>query len=242
MLHLLKVVPLPTVVVLTIILMVLSVWPGISSGGEFESDEGGAVSGPDSSAHGDFTPGTKVQFQAGMMYRFAGNRFDEGSEPYLVTLGLSIPFYWDRKHSTWGTGLHVAFDGDGGPRVGPKLIWRTPLGLSQSGFFQLGTCIYLFSSDDEINASSSTGGALNGQVVMPGFFLEAEVGISDLLSITAAMEAIRVEYGMNSPSETLGETTDLHYYVGGKMGGWGGAVLVVIGVAVAGAVVASSFN
>lgn len=239
--HLLKGVHLPTAVVLMFILMILSMWPGKSSGGEVESDELGAVARPDSADHGDFTPGTKVQFQAGAMYRFGGHRFDEGSEPFLITLGLNILFNWDRKNSTWGTGLHVAFDGDGGPRVGPKLIWRTPLGLSRSGFFQLGTCIYLFSWDDSITAMSSTGEALYGQVVMPGFYLEAEVGLSDFLSLTAAMEAIQVGYN-NPYGESPGETTDMHYYIGGKFGGWGGAILTGIGVAVAGIMISSSFH
>jgi hypothetical protein len=239
--HLLKGGNLPTAVVLTFILVFLSVWPGKSSGGEVESDELGEVAKPDSSGHGGFTPGTKVQFQAGLLYRFGGERFDEGSEPYLITLGLNIPFYWDREHSTWGTGLQVAFDGDGGPRVGPKLIWRTPLGLSDSGFFQLGTCIYLFSWNDSISAPSSTGQYLYGQVVMPGFYFEAEVGIWDVLSLTAAMEAIPVEYG-SSNGETLEKTTDIHYYIGGKVGGLAGGVLTVISAAVGGILIANSFN
>ncbi len=240
--HFLKIVLLPRAVILTYILMILSVWPGKSSGGEIGSDEWEEISKSDSTAVEDFTPGTKVQFQAGMMYRFAGQRFNEGSEPFLVTLGLNIPIYWDREHSTWGTGLQVAFDGDGGPRVGPKLIWRTPLGLSRSGFFQLGTCIYLFSSDDSIPGVLPTGETAHGQVVMPGLFLEAEFGFSDELSLTVAMEAIRVEYGMNSQSETLGETTDMHYYVGGKIGGWGGVILMGVGVIVTGIAVASYYN
>ncbi len=85
-----------------------------------------------------FTPGTKVQFQAGILYRFGGQRFDESSEPYLVTIGVNVPFYWDREHATWGAGFHVAFDGDGGPRVGPKLFWRNSLGSNRSGYYQFG--------------------------------------------------------------------------------------------------------
>jgi len=202
------------------------------------------IAEPDSPHHEDFIPGPKFQFQAGALYRFAGQRFDESSEAFLITLDFNIPFHWDRENATWGAGLHVAFDGDGGPRLGPKLIWRKPHGLTRTGFLQLGACLYLISSDDSITSLAPTGEAVYGQVVMPGLYLEAEMGLSDVFSLTAAMEAIKVEYGPDTSTYggLEGKTTDTHYYIGGKVGGWGGAILMAAGVAVAGSMVASSLN
>ena len=184
--HLPKPVQMPKTVALACLLMILSVLPGRSAGGEVGGEDWQEIAAADSTTHDDFTPGTKFQFQAGMLYRVGGSRFNEGSEPYLVTIGFNIPFHWDRQHSTWGAGLHIAFDGDGGPRIGPKLTWRTPAGSNGSDFFQLGTCIYLLSTDDMISGRSPTGEYRSGQVVTPGLYFEAEYGFWELFSLTAA--------------------------------------------------------
>ena len=42
--------------------------------------------------------------------------------------------------------------------------------------------------------------------------------------------------------ETLEKTTDIHYYIGGKVGGLAGGVLTVISAAVGGILIANSFN
>jgi len=100
---------------LLLVLLTALPWAHGALAGEIGSDPWNEIGAEGDSASTKFVPGTKVQIQAGMMYRFAGKRFDESSEPFLITLDLNVPFKWDRKGSTWGAGLHLAFDGDGEP-------------------------------------------------------------------------------------------------------------------------------
>ncbi|MFH2053290.1 MAG: hypothetical protein ABIK96_12550 [bacterium] len=179
----------------------------------------------------------RMDFQAGAFHRFAGRRWNERSEPYLVIFDLNIPANRNRNQSTWSGGMHVAFDGDGGPRLGPMATWQKPLDQSGSFQFQLGTCVYLTSYDDEISARSPSGQGTMGQVVMPGFYLEALISWKSLVSLAAAMEAIPVEY---FDEGRISKTTDTHFYIGGKGGGKLGGVTVIVGAIVLGIALASS--
>lgn len=64
-----------------------------------------------------------------------------------------------------------------------------PLSAGNPEYFQIGACIYLLSSDDEISTLSPAGEGMYGEAVMPGFYLDAEVGLGNIVSFTLAMVA-----------------------------------------------------
>ena len=176
----------------------------------------------------DESPGIMWNVQAGAFIRLGGKRYNEyngESGSLMGTVDLSW-LKWDRKHWTWGLGIHSAFSDDGGPRFGPRALYRTPLG-SRSSFFQASGGVYLAAIDQEMTSV--------GRINLPGYFIEAEYGISDHFSVVAGAEAIPVD--LNNYTEGAAPTesaTITNYWLGAK----GGQLMGLLAIVAAGLFVA----
>jgi len=170
--------------------------------------------------------GIGVHFQVGAFYRFAESVSEEKKQTYLATGDLSW-LRWSRTESSWGLGLHFAFD-DRSHRLGVKGLWRTPLKKGTWMYFQLAPGIYVGATDDAYDPKS------------PGFFLEAELGLARAFALVVKGEVIPYKnrtVGYSQPKES-GTATAL--FVGAKAGQEGAMAITVI-AAIVGIVAMISF-
>ncbi len=163
------------------------------------------------------SPGISWNIQAGVFYRIGGERYRESSGSAMGTIDLSWS-KWDKKSWTWGLGIHSAFSDDGGPRFAPYGLYRTPLGQGSS-FFQVSGGVYVAAIDQEMNNPDQNTTRLN----LPGYFLEAEYGVTDWLSLVLGGEALPVdiydsgEYSTDSATP-VDSTINTNIWLGAKAG------------------------
>ena len=185
--------------------------------------------------------GFGLHFQWGFMMRLADNmqaNMQPGTNTdYLITCDL-VGLNWSRTESTWGLGLHFAYD-ENGQRLGVKGLWRTPLKKGTWSYFQLAPGVYVSSTDNRFKPK------------LPGFFLEAELGVARELAFVVAVEALPYEnrylrrvwvpatqdWAPYPPYSGTATTV----YAGAKAGQLGAMILTAIGL-IAGIAVAASFN
>lgn len=175
-----------------------------------------------------------IHFQAGAFTRLTTNIQYEGVSNYLVTADL-VGLKWSRTVSTFGLGLHFTFD-ENGHRLGIKGLWRTPLTRGRAQYLQFAPGVYVSSTGDNYTFSK------------PGYFFEAELGLVKYFAIVAALEVLpmgeqEVGWDHDTWEPIYGEGgTATSTYLGAKVGQWPGAVATLVGVVVAGVVVASSMD
>ena len=172
--------------------------------------------------------GFGVHFQLGALIRVAANIQAETKQNYLFT-GDLVGLNWSRSKSTWGLGVHFAFD-DYGHRLGVKGLWRTPLKKRSWLYFQLAPGVYVSSTDESFDPD------------MPGFFLEVELGLAREIALVTVFEALPykgryvgriqgAEIGTwVRQYEESGIVTSMH--VGVKAGQLGAKVITIIGIVV----------
>ena len=167
--------------------------------------------------------GFGLHFQLGAFYRLAANVRHETKEKYLFTADLAA-LEWSRTESTWGLGVHFAVDDDG-HRVGVKGLWRTPLESGTWSYFQVSPGIYLSMTNNYFEPR------------FPGFFLEAELGLSRQFALVVGGEAQPYDgliaryaspFDGHAAVEQSGTATAL--YLGGKGGQEGALVVGVLGL------------
>jgi len=194
--------------------------PGQTGYGEIETPEtiGAAEGDRDEDGFG-------LHLQVGAFHRLAANILTEKTQSYLFTADLS-GLRWSRTESTWGLGVHFAYDDDG-HRLGVKGLWRTPLKRGTWSYLQVSPGIYVSATDNSLTSR------------FPGFFLEAELGLAREFALVVVGEARPYEdltvyhgdpYNWIAYNETKQSGTATALYVGGKVGQMGAVAVAVAGL------------
>lgn len=177
--------------------------------------------------------------QAGIHARLGGERYNPRATGTMGTIDMSW-LRWDRENPTWGLGIHAALSDDGGPRFGPRGLYRVPL-KDPGSYVQFAGGVYLVAMDKEMTSTSNY-----TRLNLPGYFLEAELGATSWLSVTLGAEALPLdifETGVwdtknADPSDSM---TITNYWAGAKLGGLPGAGAIAL-TAVVVVIFATSFE
>lgn len=173
-----------------------------------------------------------LHFQVGAFMSLWTN-VNNGKANYLIT-GDLVGLNWSRTKSTFGAGLHFTLD-ENGQRFGVKGLWRTPLVRGRDAYFQLSPGVYLFAADEDKPPSG------------PGFFLEAELGLSSYFALVTGLEILPykdnyIGRDMNTDEPIYEDGIATSMYLGAKVGQWPGFYVTLVGLVVGGIAMASSLS
>lgn len=174
-----------------------------------------------------------LHFQVGASMSLWTNFEDYGEANYLVT-GDLVLLNWSRTKSTFGAGLHFTSDKKG-QRFGVKGLWRTPLVRGRDAYFQLSPGVYLFAAGN------------NKPLSIPGYFLEAELGLSSYFALVTGLEILPykdnyIGLDMNTDEPIYEDGIATSMYLGAKLGQLPAVIVTVVGLVVGGIAAASSLS
>lgn len=212
------------------IVLVLMLATVSSAEGQGQAYQDGAPPSVDESEAPVETGKLGLHYQVGGFLRAVTSYDGSGPGDYMLTVDLAL-VKWSRTKSTLGFGVRYSLDDDAN-RFGVKGLWRTPLHWGKSTYFQLAPGVHVWGND-----------AIH-PFKIPGYFLEAELGLNHWFALVSSVEINPYEQSDSNDQVTSGVATSL--YLGAKVGQKpaliASAVGIVVGVIAAGISLQNSFN
>lgn len=177
-------------------------------------------------------PGMRLSLQFGWFVRAAGTRVRRDKEDFLLT-GDLLALRRSPRRRTWGVGLRVAGDDDGG-RWGLTGVLRWKMGTGRHGYCQIAPGVCFAGSDNRRTLR------------LPAPYLTAEIGNERSFAFCASVEVVPYrDYFLGSSDDLAAKDpwdthavydrrgTEVSWYLGGKLQNWKGlTAFLVLGIAV----------